>query len=238
MEKQEKLCKVSEIAKIVINECLEKGYNFDIIKLQQLLTIMQGAMLAKYNTTLFTQDIFNYGTPIIKEILQDILTKEINLGKNNSDYILSTEEKSVIDEIIKRFGIYDFNTLKTSFVLNVLDKIRSGKEVIIPTEYLRLVFLEFGFGITEENKSNKTNNKTSNGNFIIFTEEYADLICTDFPRKWMPDPETGYVPPEHDLVKLAETTAENGFVENYCLDEDEVKQLRLIRYYKKNYNQQ
>lgn len=55
-------------------------------------------------------------------------------------------------------------------------------------------------------------------------------------EKWMPNPETRDVPIEHDLVQLAKKNVENGFVENYCLDEYDSKQLRLIRYYKKNYN--
>lgn len=74
-----------------------------------------------------------------------------------------------------------------------------------------------------------------NRKFINFDEKYADLVCEDFPKKWLPSPETGFVPPQHDLVHLAETIAPDGFVEKYCLDEKEVKQIKLIRYYRNNY---
>lgn len=241
MEYQNKLCEVSKKAKIVINKCLKNGYDIDVLKLQQLLTLMQGTMLARYNITFFPQQIIIMDDgPLIREIMQDVLTNKINLETNNSDYILTISEESVVDDIIKRFGIYDCSVLNTSFVLNVLNKIHSAKEkTIVPMEYLKIVFLEFGYDVIECDKENTNNNdnKVSNGMCVNFAKKYADLVSTDFPRKWMSDPETRDVPLEHDLVQLAEKTVENGFVENYCLDEYDVKQLRLIRYYKKNYNQ-
>lgn len=236
--KQKKLCKASETAKIITNKCLEKGYNIDFVKLQQLLTLIQGTMLARYNRTFFQEDIYNLATPFILEVHLDILRNNIKLERNQTECVFSDEEESVVDEILERFGIYDCNSLKTTFVLNVLDKISTEKETIIPIEYLKIVFFEFGFNVTKDNKPIIEKSKESNSKFINFAEKYADLISTDFPREWLPDPETGYVPPKHDLRKLADTVAENGFVEKYCLDEDEVKQLRLIRYYRKNYNQQ
>ncbi|MBQ8192676.1 MAG: hypothetical protein IJZ46_01210 [Bacilli bacterium] len=236
--KQKKLCEASKIAKIVINKCLDKGYNVDFIKLQQLLTFIQGTMLAKYNRTFFPQDIYNLETPIIIEVHKDILTQDIKLERNDTEYTLSEEEESVVEEILERFGIYNCNTLKTTFVLNVLDKIRTGKETIIPIEYLKMVFIEFSFDVAKGNQSIVDNIKDANGKFINFAEKYADLISTDFPREWLPDPESGYVPPKHDLGKMADTVAENGFVEKYCLDEDEVKQIRLIRHYRKKYSHQ
>lgn len=69
-------------------------------------------------------------------------------------------------------------------------------------------------------------NKETNVNF---TEKYKNLINTNISKKWLPNPETEYVPTKPDLVKLADQTIENGFVETYCLDESENKQLRLIR---------
>ena len=233
--KQKELCEASKIAKIIINKCLDKGYNLDIIKLQQLLTLIQGTMLARHDRTFFPQDIYNLETPIIIEVHKDILTQDINLEKNNTEYTMSAEEESVVEEILERFGIYNCNTLKTTFVLNVFDKIRTGKESIIPIEYLKMVFFEFGFDVAKGNQPIVDNDKEENGKFINFVEKYADLISTDFPREWLPNPETGYVPPKHDLGKMVDTIAENGFVEKYCLDEDEVKQVKLIRHYRKNF---
>ena len=233
--KRKELCEASKIAKIIINKCLDKGYNLDFIKLQQLLTLIQGTMLARHDRTFFPQDIYNLEIPIIIEVHKDILTHDIILERNNPGYTMSIEEESVVEEILEKFGIYDCNTLKTTFILNVLDKIRTGKEIVIPIEYLKMVFLEFGFDVAKGNQSIVDYCKETNGKFINFAEKYADLICTDFPREWLPEPEIGYVPPKNDLGKLADTIAENGFVEKYCLDEDEVKQIRLIRYYRKNF---
>lgn len=236
--KRKELCEASKIAKIIINKCLDKGYNLDFIKLQQLLTLIQGTMLARYGRTFFPQDIYNLETPIIVEVHKDILTQDINLERNNPKYTMSIEEESVVEEILERFGIYDCNRLKTCFVLNILDKIRTEKENIISIEYLKMVFIEFGFDVAKRNKPITDTKRESNGKFINFAEKYADLICTDFPKEWLPNPETGYVPPKHDLGEMADKIAENGFIEKDCLDANETKQLKLIRYYRNNYNQQ
>ncbi len=238
MKNQEKSCKVTEVAKIIINRCTEKGYSIDDVKLQQLLTLIQGTMLAKYNIPFFTQDIYVFESPIIKEVLYGIITKEINFEVNiNNDCVLSSEENLVLDEIINKFGIYDSDILKNLLVLNVINKIKSKNEILIPIEYLKIVFEEFGFGITNENKSAINDNKKLDRKFKNIEELYSDLISISsyFPKKWLPDPETRCVPSEPDLVKLSKNTVENGFIEKFCLDEDQVKQLRLIRYYKKNY---
>lgn len=235
-DKRKKLCEASEIAKIIINKCLDKRYDLDFVKLQQLLTLIQGTMLARYNRTFFPQDIYNLETPIIIEVHKDILTQDINLEKTNTEYVFSDEEELVVDEILKRFAPFTCGLIKNAFVFNVLDKIRTEKETVIPTEYLKLLFLEFGFGVTEkENKESIANSRKSNSKFLYLASYYADLIYTDFPRIWLPNPDTGYVPQKHDLAKMAYTVAEKGFIEKYCLDEYEVKQLRLIRHYRKNF---
>jgi len=233
-----KLCKASETAKILINKSLDRGYDIDIIKLQQLLTLIQGTMLARYNKIFFPEDIYCLEFTIIKEVHHDILSKQIILEKTNTDYVLSDEEKSIVDEILDRFGIYNHDTLKTTFVLSVLDKLYFNKEIIIPLDYLKIVFDEFGFGVTKEIKSNIGDKKTSNGTFVNFVSKYATLISNDFPKKWLPNPGSNYVPSEPDLGRLVDTIAENGFVEKYCLDKEQVKQLKLIRYYRKNYTNQ
>jgi hypothetical protein len=64
---------------------------------------------------------------------------------------------------------------------------------------------------------------------IDFKEEYKDLICEDIPLRTTGDPETGAIPQELDLFDLAENTTENGFVEKYCLSDEEGEKLRRIR---------
>lgn len=235
--KQKQLCEVSEIAKIIINKCLDKRYDLDFVKLHQLLTLIQGTMLARYNKTFFPQDIYNLETPIIIEVHKDILAQDINLEKTNTEYVLSSEEESVVDEIIKRFAPFTCGLIKNAFVFNVLDKIRTEKETVIPTEYLKVLFLESGFGVTEkENKESIANSRKSNSKFLYFAGYYADLI--NFPIVWVPNPDPEYDPHKYDLAKKAYIEAENSFIEKYCLDEDEVKQIRLIRHYRKKYSHQ
>lgn len=64
---------------------------------------------------------------------------------------------------------------------------------------------------------------------IDFKEEYKDLICEDIPLRTTRDPETGAIPQELDLFNLAEKTAENGFVEKYCLSNEDSEKLKRIR---------
>ena len=69
---------------------------------------------------------------------------------------------------------------------------------------------------------------------IDFSKEYANLICDDIPKVRACDPETGAVVPELDLESMADITLEHGFVETYCLSEDDAKQLRKIRNERRN----
>lgn len=64
---------------------------------------------------------------------------------------------------------------------------------------------------------------------IDFKEKYKDLICEDIPLRPTRDPETGAIPQELDLFDLANKITENGFVENYCLSNEDVEQIRKIR---------
>ena len=54
---------ICEKGKIVINRCLEKGYSIEPLKLQQLLILMHGVSLAKFNKSFFEEPVLatNYG---------------------------------------------------------------------------------------------------------------------------------------------------------------------------------
>lgn len=85
-----------------------------------------------------------------------------------------------------------------------------------------------------ENELYATNNKLSNTKTRKFAEKFEKIVNTEIPKKWLPNPETGYVPQGQNLMKLALATTEKGFVENYCLADSEVKQLRLQRKFEKS----
>lgn len=64
---------------------------------------------------------------------------------------------------------------------------------------------------------------------INFMDEFNDLICEDIPFGESKDSETGALPQEIDLYDLADKTVENGFVEKYCLSDDDSSKLKKIR---------
>lgn len=69
--------------------------------------------------------------------------------------------------------------------------------------------------------------KVNEDELISFREKYRDLIDRNIKKRYLLDPETGYIPNEPNLEEL--TDKEDEFLENYCLDEDDSKRLRLIR---------
>ena len=230
------LCEASEKAKVIVNKCLEKGYNIDISQLEQLLVLIQGSTLARYNRTFFNQSIIaTEDGLIIREIERDFsgyaLCFERSLEEN---MILLEHENDIADSIIERFGVYSANSLKGSIILNLLVKTcyQNGTPTIVPNEFIKDVFIDYGFGQESEKIE-----YVQTGDKIDFSKKYAHLMPEDvvFPKRWLPNPETGEVSTEHDVFELAETAIENGFVENYCLSDEQVKQIRLIRHYKKNY---
>lgn len=230
------LCEVSEKAKVIVNKCLEKGYNIDISKLEQLLVLIQGATLARHNRNFFNQSIIATEEGLkIREVERDFASYAFCFEEPLEEkMILLEHENAIVGSIVDRFGIYNANSLKGSIILNLLSKTcyQNGTPTIVPVEFIKEVFVAYGFGQEQE----KTE-YVQTGDKIDFSQKYAHLMAENgvFPTRWLPNPETGEVPTEHDVFQLAETTVENGFVENYCLSDEQVKQIRLIRHYKKNY---
>lgn len=64
---------------------------------------------------------------------------------------------------------------------------------------------------------------------IDFNEEFKDLICENIPLSESSDPETGALVQEIDLYDLASKTVENGFVEKFCLSNEDEEKLKKIR---------
>ena len=175
-----------------------------------------------------------------RDALNDVFGKyELCISKNNTIFIKSESGKKFIyipgsiDKNCICFSTKDEYSYD-GFCFELVENEISVNEIKVDL-HKKGANVEFGFDVAKGNQSIVDYCKETNGKFINFAEKYADLICTDFPREWLPEPEIGYVPPKNDLGKLADTIAENGFVEKYCLDEDEVKQIRLIRYYRKNF---
>ena len=214
------LCEASEKAKVIVNKCLEKGYNIDILKLEQLLVLIQGATLAKHNRNFFNQSIIATEEDLrIKEIERDFSSYAFCFEQAlEENMILLEHENFIADSIVERFGIYNANSLKGAIILNLLAKTcyQNGTPTIVPVEFIKDVFVAYGFGQEPEKRE-----YVQTGEKIDFSQKYANLMpeAGVFPKRWLPNPETGEVPTEHDVFELAETTVENGFVENYCLSD-------------------
>lgn len=228
---------ICEKGKIVINRCLEKGYSIEPLKLQQLLILMHGVSLAKFNKPFFEEPVLatNYGLAL--EGIEEEFG-EYSLGfqeRFQEQLVLEIDEQAILESIILEFGIFDASSLRKMYMLNVLEKacFQNGKKIIVPNEFIREVFVDYGFG--EKQEPIKVENSTSNGKFIDFSQKYANLWCRFSPKTWPIDFETGERLPEHDLAQLAGRICENGFIEQCCLSDEDVKQIRLIRNYRQNY---
>ena len=62
-----------------------------------------------------------------------------------------------------------------------------------------------------------------------FTEEFKDLISHDIPLSEPVDFETGALVQENDLCNLVNRTVENGFVESFCLSNEDSEKLKKMR---------
>lgn len=229
-----------EKGKIIINNCLEKGYSIEPLKLQQLLILMHGVSLARYNKPFFESAVLVTKNGLILEEIEETFG-DYSLGfveRFQECTPLSVTEQAIIDSIISEFGIYDFASLRKMYMLNVLEKdcFQDSKKTIIPNEFIKEVFLDYGFG--EKQEEIKTEDSVSNGKFIDFSKQYANLCCRYYPKTWPLDFETGERLPEHDLLELSGRICENGFIEQYCLSDEDAKQIRLIRNYRKKYSEE
>ena len=107
-------CKASEIGKLVINKCVDRQIPLTNIKLQKLLIIMQGVMIASHNRILFKENLANsiYGLSI-QEVSNDF-SQDKNFVEKYMNYIVPLEkEVKIIDRVLTKYGHLDTFELKT-----------------------------------------------------------------------------------------------------------------------------
>ena len=105
------LCEVCEKGKIVINKCLDKGYAINTAKLEKLLILMQGTMLAKYNKPLFRQDVVAvYVGLVVKELSRQLLVYEEKI-RRMVELCYTEGHKNIVPHELMRelFLYYKFN---------------------------------------------------------------------------------------------------------------------------------
>ena len=141
------LCQASEKGKIIINKCINKDLFINTLKMEKLLILVHGNMLAQYNKPFFNENVVTYGRGlIIEEVDRDFLEGAVFFNKRYTEYVtLLDKEEEMVDRIIKLYGslrVYDLNQL--SFLKKIEDKYAtSNMKSIISNEAIKEAFTLF-----------------------------------------------------------------------------------------------
>lgn len=98
-------CLASEYGKVIINESIKRQISLSNIKLQQLLIITQGVMLASYHKPIFKERVTgaSYG-PSLKEVNKDFFC-DFDFNEEYFAYVVPLKiEIQVIDKVLNRYG--------------------------------------------------------------------------------------------------------------------------------------
>lgn len=132
----------SEKGKMIINECLDRGYWISAIKLEKLLIIAHGTMLSEYQKTLFDEDIVSveHGL-IIPETEKDFLMNDFK-EKMYLNIPLLQIEKIVINNVLEKYAHLDFLKLNALNPLRVLHELsyKEGEKNLVSNRLIKDVF--------------------------------------------------------------------------------------------------
>lgn len=145
------LCEVSEKGKSVVNRCILNGYEVEPFKLQYLLIIMHGTMLAMYDKPFFRQNVYaNEKRVFIDEISRDFLKYATRCDEMLKERLfLTKDEEKVVREILEKYGNVSLNELINLRELKILSEVcydkETDKSVVVPNELIKQVFLYYTF---------------------------------------------------------------------------------------------
>lgn len=137
-------CEASEKGIIVVNECLKNGYKINTLKLQQLLILMHGTMLALYEKPFFSQNVV--ATPnflAIEKVTKDLLLYSLGFERHMEELIcLLEKEEEIMHNIIENYGNLDSFELRELPILKDLKDVFSKEDnnIIIPNAYIKGCF--------------------------------------------------------------------------------------------------
>lgn len=142
------MCKAGEVAKIVINKCMDAGLFIDAQKLQKLLVLMQVDCIRKSGKPLFKEDVRIWDCGVaIKEVDDEFRAIGGPFTAKQTEYInlLEQEEKSV-NTILDQFGTKDaieLNLLPTNQkVISLAIKATEASTPHVSYQILMGAFLE------------------------------------------------------------------------------------------------
>lgn len=123
-----KMCKASEVGKIIVNKCLDLEIAINTVKLEKLLVICNVEMLRRYKKPLFNEKIIELAHGLgIKEVDMDFLKHGVLFKTKRNEYIsLLDSENNVINKVISVYGRY------SSFELNkIIDDVYDYKKLFL-----------------------------------------------------------------------------------------------------------
>lgn len=102
------MCKVCEVAKVVINKCLDCNYFINTQKLQKLLVLMQIESCCQNETPLFNEDVLIWTCGVaIKEVDDAFGEYSVSFEKKDRQIVyisLLDKYEVVIDQILNVYG--------------------------------------------------------------------------------------------------------------------------------------
>lgn len=163
MENRKILCGASEKAILVVNKCLDKNIPINTMKLEQLLIIIHGIMLSKYNTPFFKENVVAFQHALlIREVDADFRINAMNFKEKIEEFIcLLDAEEQTVDEVITNYGKNDAFDLMAKKELKLLKEICRFEGIegacnVVPNELIEKVFDYYKFydvGIVKENET-------------------------------------------------------------------------------------
>lgn len=121
----ELMCKASEIGKIVVNKCIEQGFEINTQKLQKLLVLIQIECIEQSGFPFFTEDVRIWECGVaIKEVDEDFRANGAGFFEPQQiQVVLLKSEEQYIDEILQKHG------QKTAAEINKLPQIQKVLEL-------------------------------------------------------------------------------------------------------------
>lgn len=141
------LCKASELGKIVINICLQRGIAINTLKLEKLLIIMQGKMLSRYNESLFDEPITyrNNGGFMIPKVDKDFIYGAVSFKEQETEYLpLLDRQSEVMCEVLNGYGEYNVFELEKLYsfkkLRNMIEKPENDDNLVyVSTDILKSI---------------------------------------------------------------------------------------------------
>ncbi len=163
------LSEVSEKGKVVINRAIDKGYAIGSYKLKQLLIIMQGMMLLKYDAPFFRQNIIALGNTLLTienlDELDEFLVDSTSFKEKIQEYIILLDrDNHIINEVLDKYGKYDVFELMNQPELQQLIKLctkEDGSRCLIPNKLIKDIFRDYNFEVIKFNQQSLKKIKVS-----------------------------------------------------------------------------